>query len=42
MSLSAGGAALKLLQESGIPEAKDYAGFPVGEQFLCFGKPGRG
>ena len=28
--IGAGGAALKLLQESGIPEAKDYAGFPVG------------
>lgn len=32
--IGAGGAALKLLQESGIPEAKDYAGFPVGGQFL--------
>ncbi|MCU9638951.1 malate:quinone oxidoreductase, partial [Escherichia coli] len=26
--VGAGGTALKLLQESGIPEAKDYAGFP--------------
>lgn len=25
--IGAGGAALKLLQESGIPEADDYAGF---------------
>lgn len=32
--IGAGGAALKLLQESGIPEAADYAGFPVGGQFL--------
>ena len=32
--IGAGGAALKLLQETGIPEAKDYAGFPVGGQFL--------
>jgi len=31
--IGAGGAALKLLQESGIPEAKDYAGFPVGGQW---------
>ena len=31
--IGAGGAALKLLQESGIPEADDYAGFPVGGQF---------
>ena len=35
----AGGAALKLLQESGIPEAKDYAGFPVGGQFLVSENP---
>src|SRR5690606_29208556 len=34
--IGAGGAALKLLQLSGIPEAKDYAGFPVGGQFLAF------
>ncbi|MCH4811117.1 malate dehydrogenase (quinone) [Vreelandella neptunia] len=32
--IGAGGAALPLLQESGIPEAKAYAGFPVGGQFL--------
>lgn len=30
----AGGAALPLLQKSGIAEAKDYAGFPVGGSFL--------
>lgn len=30
----AGGAALLLLQESGIPQASQYAGFPVGGQFL--------
>jgi len=34
--IGAGGAALKLLQMSGIPEAKNYAGFPVGGQFLAF------
>ncbi|RXR02013.1 malate dehydrogenase (quinone) [Pseudoxanthomonas composti] len=34
--IGAGGAALKLLQMSGIPESKNYAGFPVGGQFLAF------
>jgi malate dehydrogenase (quinone) len=34
--IGAGGASLKLLQMSGIPESKDYAGFPVGGQFLAF------
>ncbi|SEL67602.1 malate dehydrogenase (quinone) [Pseudoxanthomonas sp. GM95] len=33
--IGAGGAALKLLQMSGIPESKNYAGFPVGGQFLA-------
>ncbi|WP_337192491.1 malate dehydrogenase (quinone) [Novosphingobium silvae] len=37
--IGAGGAALKLLQLSGIPEAKNYAGFPVGGQFLAFETP---
>lgn len=37
--IGAGGAALKLLQLSGIPEADDYAGFPVGGQFLAFTAP---
>ncbi|EKJ8218871.1 malate dehydrogenase (quinone) [Citrobacter sedlakii] len=37
--IGAGGAALKLLQETGIPEAKDYAGFPVGGQFLVAENP---
>lgn len=37
--IGAGGAALKLLQKSGIPEAKAYAGFPVGGQFLVCDKP---
>ncbi|WP_034918490.1 MULTISPECIES: malate dehydrogenase (quinone) [Erwinia] len=32
--IGAGGAALTLLQETGIPEAKAYAGFPVGGEFL--------
>lgn len=32
--VGAGGGALKLLQKSGIPEADDYAGFPVGGSFL--------
>jgi malate dehydrogenase (quinone) len=37
--IGAGGAALKLLQMSGIPEAKNYAGFPVGGQFLAIQNP---
>ncbi|MGO1070736.1 malate dehydrogenase (quinone) [Lysobacter sp. CA199] len=37
--IGAGGAALKLLQLSGIEEARDYAGFPVGGQFLAFQAP---
>ncbi|RMR77381.1 putative malate:quinone oxidoreductase [Pseudomonas savastanoi pv. fraxini] len=32
--IGAGGAALHLLQESGIPEAKKYGGFPVGGSWL--------
>ncbi|MCU5773804.1 malate dehydrogenase (quinone) [Erwiniaceae bacterium BAC15a-03b] len=32
--IGAGGAALPLLQKSGIPEARNYAGFPVGGEFL--------
>ena len=32
--IGAGGAALPLLQKSGIDEAKDYAGFPVGGSLL--------
>jgi malate dehydrogenase (quinone) len=37
--IGAGGASLKLLQLSGIPEADNYAGFPVGGQFLAFQAP---
>jgi malate dehydrogenase (quinone) len=37
--IGAGGAALKLLQLSGIPESKNYAGFPVGGQFLAIKTP---
>nr|WP_318384149.1 malate dehydrogenase (quinone) [uncultured Enterobacter sp.] len=37
--IGAGGAALKLLQASGIPQAADYAGFPVGGQFLVADNP---
>lgn len=37
--IGAGGASLKLLQMSGIPEAKNYGGFPVGGQFLAFEAP---
>lgn len=37
--VGAGGAALTLLQASGIPEAKNYAGFPVGGQFLAIENP---
>ena len=32
--IGAGGGALHLLQKSGIPEASDYAAFPVGGSFL--------
>ncbi len=35
----AGGGALPILQKSGIPEADDYAGFPVGGSFLVTEKP---
>ncbi|MET0327748.1 MAG: malate dehydrogenase (quinone) [Luteimonas sp.] len=35
----AGGAALKMLQHSGIPEAANYGGFPVGGQFLAADNP---
>jgi len=37
--IGAGGAALTLLQKTGIPEAKDYAGFPVGGEFLVTENP---
>jgi malate dehydrogenase (quinone) len=37
--IGAGGASLTLLQKSGIPEAKRYAGFPVGGQFLVTKNP---
>jgi len=37
--IGAGGGALHLLQKSGIPEAKDYAGFPVGGSFLVTENP---
>ncbi len=35
----AGGGALPILQKSGIPEAEDYAGFPVGGSFLVTDDP---
>ncbi|MBV6818665.1 malate dehydrogenase (quinone) [Rahnella sp. PD12R] len=37
--IGAGGASLTLLQESGIPEADNYGGFPVGGQFLVTENP---
>lgn len=37
--IGAGGRALHLLQKSGIPEAEDYAGFPVGGSFLINDNP---
>ncbi|MGV2851951.1 malate:quinone oxidoreductase [Serratia odorifera] len=37
--IGAGGAALHLLQKSGIPEADGYGGFPVGGQFLVTSNP---
>ncbi len=37
--VGAGGGALKLLQKSGIPEAKGYAGFPITGAFLRTDNP---
>lgn len=37
--IGAGGAALPLLQETGIPEVEGYGGFPVGGQFLYTTNP---
>lgn len=37
--IGGGGASLTLLQKSGIPEGKGYAGFPVGGQFLVATNP---
>ncbi|MFI8393846.1 malate dehydrogenase (quinone) [Pseudomonas sp. Choline-02u-1] len=37
--IGAGGGALHLLQKSGIPEAKEYGGFPVGGSFLVTENP---
>jgi len=37
--IGAGGGALHLLQKSGIPEAREYAGFPVGGSFLVTDNP---
>jgi len=37
--IGAGGGALHLLQMSGIPEAEDYGGFPVGGSFLVNENP---
>ena len=39
MFLGAGGAALTLLQKSGIPEAYGFAGFPVSGIWLRCDKP---
>jgi malate dehydrogenase (quinone) len=37
--IGAGGASLTLLQKSGIPEARNYGGFPVGGEFLVTENP---
>ncbi len=37
--IGAGGGSLKLLQETGIPQADNYAGFPVGGSFLVTENP---
>ncbi len=37
--IGAGGAAIKMLQMTGLPESKYYAGFPVGGLFLMTDKP---
>ena len=39
MFIGAGGASLTLLQKSGIPEADNYGGFPVGGEFLVTENP---
>lgn len=38
--IGAGGGTLRLLQASGIPEARDYAGFPISGKFLRCDEPG--
>ncbi|MGV8927821.1 MAG: malate dehydrogenase (quinone) [Ewingella sp.] len=37
--IGAGGASLRLLQKSGIPEGDNYGGFPVGGEFLVTDNP---
>lgn len=37
--IGAGGASIKLLQLTGLPESKQYAGFPVGGEFLMTDNP---
>jgi malate dehydrogenase (quinone) len=37
--IGAGGGSLQLLQKSGIPEGKQYGGFPVGGEWLVCKKP---
>lgn len=37
--IGAGGAAIKMLQMTGLPQAKQYAGFPVGGEFLITDNP---
>ena len=37
--IGAGGAAVKLLQLTGLPEAKQYSGFPIGGTFLMTDNP---
>ena len=37
--IGAGGAAVKMLQMTGLPEAQQYAGFPVGGEFLMTDNP---
>lgn len=37
--IGAGGAAIKLMQMTGLPEAQQYAGFPVGGEFLITDNP---
>ncbi|MBF7687462.1 malate dehydrogenase (quinone) [Acinetobacter rathckeae] len=37
--IGAGGAAIKMLQKTGLPEAEQYAGFPVGGEFLITDNP---
>jgi malate dehydrogenase (quinone) len=37
--IGTGGAAIKMLQKTGLPESQEYAGFPIGGEFLVTDNP---